>query len=169
MLCYALLRLQVTVVQQYYFLKLSQVNIASRLFWRIVVEMQAPVVKIEGNIGTGKTTHLQKFQQSLSHEDQVTIKIEHESVKQFQKFFYGNDLINTLEYFYKNPRQHFYLPNLCTIYLSSKNGNTRNCSTSLQGYCHGSQSWCQPDIYHCEQGSVHKIRIFISDRKVPMT
>ena len=55
-----------------------------------------------GNIGAGKTTLLQKFEQSLSSEDKITIKVEHEPVKEFQSF-YGNDLINPLEYFHKNP------------------------------------------------------------------
>ena len=56
----------------------------------------------EGNIGGGNTTLLQKFEQSLSGEDKVTIKVEHEPVKESQSL-YGNDLLNPLENFYKNP------------------------------------------------------------------
>ena len=53
---------------------------------------------MEGNAGAGKTTFLEKFEQSLSGEEKVTIKVEHEPVKDFQSF-YGNDLINSLEHF----------------------------------------------------------------------
>ena len=60
------------------------------------------VVTTEGNIGVGKTTYLEKFEQFLSGEDEIIIKVEHEPVKEFQSF-YGNHLINPLEYFYKNP------------------------------------------------------------------
>ena len=63
--------------------------------------MLVPIVTTEGYIGAGKTTHLQKFEQSLSIEDSVTIKVEHEPVKEFQSI-YGNDMINPLEHFYKN-------------------------------------------------------------------
>ena len=88
---------------------------------------------IEGNIGTGKRTLLQTFEQSLSGEDNLTVKAEHEPIKEF-KSFPGSELINPLEYFYKNPTDNaFYLPKLCTRCLSTKNGNIRNCSASLQG------------------------------------
>ena len=63
--------------------------------------MQVPIVTIEGNIGTGKTTLLQIFEQPLSSDDKVTVKIEHESIKEFQ-CLYGNDLIKPLEHFYRN-------------------------------------------------------------------
>ena len=43
-------------------------------------------VTIEGNIGAGKTTHVQKFEEFLSSEDKVTIKVEHEPIKEFQSF-----------------------------------------------------------------------------------
>ena len=59
-----------------------------------------------------------------------------------------------------------FLPNLCTRCLSTKNENIRNCSPSIQGYCFGSWSTYLPVIYQSEQGSVHKICIFISDREV---
>ena len=39
---------------------------------------------------------------SVYSEDKVTIKVEHEPLQQFQ-IFYGNDHINPLEHFYKNP------------------------------------------------------------------
>ena len=61
--------------------------------------MQLPIVTMEGNIGAGKTTVLQKFEQSLSSDAKATIKVEHESIKEFQSF-YGNDLIYPLEHFY---------------------------------------------------------------------
>ena len=64
--------------------------------------MQVPVMTTEGNTGAGKTTLLQKFEQSLSGEDKVTIKVEQEPVKEFPSFN-GNDQINPLEYFHKNP------------------------------------------------------------------
>ena len=63
---------------------------------------------IEGNTGSGKITILQKFEQSLYCECKVTIKIEHEPVKEFQ-CFYGNDLINPLEHFYKNPTDSVFI------------------------------------------------------------
>ena len=50
--------------------------------------MQVPIVTIEGNISAGKTTLLQKFGQSLSSEDKVTIKVEPETVKEFLKFLW---------------------------------------------------------------------------------
>ena len=57
---------------------------------------------IDGINGAEKT---QIFEQSLSSEDKVTIRAEHEPVKVFQSFFYGNDLINPLEHFFKNPAE----------------------------------------------------------------
>ena len=72
-------------------------------------KMQDLIVTIEVNIGAGKITLLQKFGQSMSGEDKVTMKVEHEPVKDFQNF-YGNN---------------------CTRCLSTKNGDTSNCSTSL--------------------------------------
>ena len=64
--------------------------------------MQVPIVTKEGN--ARKATLLQKFKQSLSDEDKVIIKVEHEPVKEIQSFFfYENDPINPLEHFYKNP------------------------------------------------------------------
>ena len=49
--------------------------------------MQVPIVTINGSIGAGKTTLLQIFEQSLPSEDNVTIKVEHEPVKEFQSFY----------------------------------------------------------------------------------
>ena len=63
---------------------------------------------IKGNIGAGKTTLLQVFKQSLSGEDKVTIKLEHEPEKEIQSF-YGNDLLNPLEHFYKNPTDNAFI------------------------------------------------------------
>ena len=48
--------------------------------------MQVPIVTTERYIGAGKTTLLQLFEQSLSGEDKVTIKVEHEPVQEFQSF-----------------------------------------------------------------------------------
>ena len=56
----------------------------------------------KSNIDAGKTTILQMFAQSLSSDDKVTIKVEYEPVKEFQSL-YGNDVINPLEHFCKNP------------------------------------------------------------------
>ena len=72
--------------------------------------MTVLIVKIEGNICEGKSTLLQKFEQSLCSEDKVRMKVEHEPVKEFQSF-YGNDLINPLEHFIRI---------LLTMPLSSK-------------------------------------------------
>ena len=102
-----------------------------------VVKMQVPILTIEGNIGAGKTTLLQKFEHSLSGEVKVTNKVEHEPVKEFQSV-YGNNLINPPKHCNKNPThwQCLYHPKLWTRCSTTKNGNTRNCSTSLQHYCH---------------------------------
>ena len=48
--------------------------------------MQVPIVTKAGNIVVGKTTLLQKFKESLSGEDKVTIKIEHNTVKELKSF-----------------------------------------------------------------------------------
>ena len=64
--------------------------------------MGVPIVTIGGNIGAGKTTHLQNFEQSITCEDNLTIKVEHEPLKEFLSF-YGNNLKNLPEHFYKNP------------------------------------------------------------------
>ena len=64
--------------------------------------MQVPILTIEGNIGAGRTTLLQKFEQSLSSKDKITINVEHESVKDFQSF-YGNNMIDPLEPFIRIP------------------------------------------------------------------
>ena len=60
--------------------------------------MHIPIVTIEGNIGAGKTALLQRFKQSSSSAVKVTIKVEHEPVKELQHL-YGNDLINPPELF----------------------------------------------------------------------
>ena len=53
--------------------------------------MKLPVVTIEGNIGARITTLLERFEHSLPSEDKCKIKINHESVDVFQKFW-GNDM-----------------------------------------------------------------------------
>ena len=78
--------------------------------------MQVPIVTIEGNIGGGKTTLLQMFEQFLSSEDKVTIKVEHEPVKDF-KHFYRNDLIYPLEHFYKNPTDRAFIFQHYVLYV----------------------------------------------------
>ena len=66
------------------------------------------MVTIEGNIGAGKTTLLERFEHSLSSEDKCKIKINHEPVDEFQKFW-GNDMINPLLDFYKTKmKMHIY-------------------------------------------------------------
>ena len=55
-------------------------------YFEELVKMWASIETIEGNIGTGKITLLQMFEQSLSGEDKVTVKVEHEPVKEFQSF-----------------------------------------------------------------------------------
>ena len=52
----------------------------------MVVKMRVPILTIEGNIGAGTTKLLQKFKQSLSGEEKVIIKVEHDPVRSF-KFF----------------------------------------------------------------------------------
>ena len=47
------------------------------------MKVQIPLVTIECNIGAGKTSLIQKFEQSLSGEDKVTIQVQHESVREF--------------------------------------------------------------------------------------
>ena len=66
------------------------------------------MVTIEGNIGAGKTTLLERFEHSLSSEDKCKIKINHEPVDEFQKFW-GNDMINPLLDFYKNQKENAYV------------------------------------------------------------
>ena len=44
----------------------------------------------------------QKSEQSLSNEDMVTIKVEYETVKEFQSVS-GNNLIKSYGHFYRNP------------------------------------------------------------------
>ena len=63
---------------------------------------------IDGNNGAGKASLFQKFEESLSSDEKVTIKVEHEPEKEFQNF-YGNDLINPLECFYKNPSDNAFI------------------------------------------------------------
>ena len=73
--------------------------------------MQVQIAPIEGNIGTRKTTLLQKFEQSLSlvsSEDKVTIKVEHEPVRAFQSFS-ENELINQLDHFYIHPTDNAFI------------------------------------------------------------
>ena len=66
------------------------------------------MVTIEGNIGAGKTTLLERFEHSLSRKDKCKIKINHEPVDEFQKFW-GNDMINPLLNFYKNQKENAYV------------------------------------------------------------
>ena len=70
--------------------------------------MWVPVVNTEGNIDAGKTILLNKFKQSLSSEDKITIKEWNEPIKKFWGF-YGNDLINPLEDFYTNPTHNAFI------------------------------------------------------------
>ena len=72
------------------------------------MKVWVPIVTIEDNIGAGLTTLLQKFEQSLSGKYKVTITIEHELIKEYQ-IFDGNDLINPLEHFYKNPTDNAFI------------------------------------------------------------
>ena len=78
------------------FIKTAQVDIASRLFSGTVVKMQVPVGIIEVNIGAGKTTLLKMFEQSLSDEDKVKIKVENETIKNFNAF------MEMTQYIYQN-------------------------------------------------------------------
>ena len=66
------------------------------------------------NIGAGKATLLQRFEQSLSVEDKVIIKVECEPVKEFQSF-YGNNLINLPEQFYKNLTDNSFIFLNCVV------------------------------------------------------
>ena len=67
--------------------------------------MKIAVITVEGNIGAGKTFLLQNLEQSLSMADKIKIKIDHEPVRTFQTFF-GNDMINPMQNFYKNPKEN---------------------------------------------------------------
>ena len=62
-------------------IKTSQVDIASRLFRRTVVKMQVPIGTVEGLHWCRKDNSIKKFEQSLSSEDKITIKVEHEHVR----------------------------------------------------------------------------------------
>ena len=66
--------------------------------------MKVPVVTVERNIGKGKTTLLQKFQESLSSADKFKNRVEHKPINEFQRFF-GNKCINPLEYFVRIQQQ----------------------------------------------------------------
>ena len=52
------------------------------------MKIQVLIVTIEGNTGVGKTTLVKKFEQTLSSENKVTIKVEHETVKRVSKLFF---------------------------------------------------------------------------------
>ena len=99
--------------------------------------MQVLIVTIEGNIGAGKATLLQKFEKSLSHEDKVAIKVEHEPVKECQSF-YGNGQINLLEHFFKNPSDKAFIFHNCVLDVYQQSMKVlETAQHSLQGYFHG--------------------------------
>ena len=70
--------------------------------------MKIPGITVEGNTGAGKTTFLQKLEQSLSMADKIKIKTDHEPVGAFQTFF-GNDMINPLQNLYQNPKENAFI------------------------------------------------------------
>ena len=105
--------------------------------------MKIPVIIVEGNIGAGKTTPLQKLEQSLSMADKIKIKIDHEPVGAFQTLF-DNDMINPLQNCYQNPRE------LCFRYLSMENGSFVCCGTNLQGYSNGQRFGLLSTFHHLE-------------------
>ena len=70
--------------------------------------MKIPIITVEGNAGAGKTTPLQKHEQSLSVADKIKIKTDHEPVGTFQRFF-GNDMINPLQTFYQSPEENAFI------------------------------------------------------------
>ena len=70
--------------------------------------MKIPVITVEGNVQAGKTTLLEKLEQSLSMADKFKIKTDHESIEAFQTF-YGNDMINALQNLYQNPKENAFI------------------------------------------------------------
>ena len=64
--------------------------------------MKLPVIGVGGNIGVGKTTLFQKFQESQSCVDKFKVRAEHEPIGELENI-YGNKLINPLEQFNKDP------------------------------------------------------------------
>ena len=67
-----------------------------------------PVITVGGNIVAGKTTLLQKLEQSLSMEGKIKIKPDHEPVGAFQTVFV-NDMINQLQNIYQNPKENGFI------------------------------------------------------------
>ena len=94
---------------------------------------------IQDNIDAVKTTLLQMFEQSLSRDDKVTIKVEHKPVKDFQSF-HGNYLITPPEHFIRIPLTMPLYSKIMYLMSMNKEWNDKYCSTALQGYCHGSWS-----------------------------
>ena len=74
----------------------------------ITTKMKVSVVTVEGNIGAGKNTLLNKFEQFLCNDEKAKIKIEHEPLVEFESF-HGNDFANPLEHFYQNPKENAFI------------------------------------------------------------
>ena len=62
--------------------------------------MKVPVVTVEEKFGTGKTILLQKFKELLSSADKFKMRVEHDTISEFQSLC-GNKLINLLEHFFR--------------------------------------------------------------------
>ena len=77
--------------------------------------MKIPVITVGGHVEAGKTTLLQKLEQSLSMADKVKIKIDHEPVGALQTFLVC-----------------FYIPKLCFKYLPNENGSFVCCEPTCK-------------------------------------
>ena len=88
--------------------KSKNTHLSLTLCQRTTKKMKIPVMTVEGNIGVGKTTLLQKLEQSLSMADKFKIKTDHDPVGAFQTFF-GNDMINPVQNFYHNPKENAFI------------------------------------------------------------
>ena len=69
----------------------------------MLTNMKMPVVTVtvEVDIGAGKTTYLQEYEESISSVDKFKIRVKHEPISQLQSFFYGNKLLCPLEHIYQ--------------------------------------------------------------------
>ena len=96
--------------------------------------MKVPVITVEGNTGAGKTTILQKLEQSLSMTDKIKIQTDHEPFGRFQTFS-GNDLINLLQNLYQNPKENGFI--FQNYVLDIYQQRIFCCGTNMQGYSDG--------------------------------
>ena len=77
-----------------------------------------------------QTTFLERLEHSLSSEDKCKIKINHEPVDEFQRFW-GNDMINPLLNFYKNQKENASVFQNCFRHPPMQDGSSVSCATTL--------------------------------------